>query len=169
MGIFQGILKKSNDIILMLEQRYKIMSILMAYDGKQHTEGALDYAIGHAIAYNMPLYFVSFVVQKDNAGKEDELISLKGHLERAKRRAAERNVEARTFIEVGNPAEVILSVAERIGADTIIMGRHTGMSTFDRMMAGSVSEHVMRNAKCTVIIVQQDPAEDRGWNKGRRF
>ena len=59
-------------------------------------------------------------------------------------------------VEQGNAADTILSVAARLRADGIVMGRH-GRRGYDRMMLGSVAERVMRNAPCPVLVVNQPP------------
>jgi Universal stress protein UspA and related nucleotide-binding proteins len=133
---------------------YYCMAIMMAYDGMPHTEKALEYAIKHAAAYNQPLYFVSSVQSKESAKDEKEVELVKGYLEKAKQKASTMGVEALTYIEVGEPAECITKAAERLEANTIIVGRHKGMSKLDRLVLGSVSEYVIRHAGCTVIVVQ---------------
>jgi Universal stress protein UspA and related nucleotide-binding proteins len=130
------------------------MAILMAYDGMSHTEKALEYAIKHAVAYDKPLYFVSSVPSKESVRDEKEVKTVEKYLEKAKEKAASANVEAITCMEVGGPAECIVATAERLEVDTIIVGRHKGMSKLDRLVLGSVSEFVIRNARCTVIVVQ---------------
>ena len=129
------------------------MTTLLAYDGKPHSETILDYAIGHAIAYGKTLFIISSVASKDPGDHENELSRIKEYLEAAKCRASGKGVEVRTLIGAGSPAEEILAAAERIGADTIIVG-HTGKTAIDRVLWGTVSEYVLRNTKCTVIIVQ---------------
>lgn len=130
------------------------MPILLAYDGKPYTEKALDYAIDHALAYSQPLYIVATVTSKDEMDREKELEDVKVHLDAAKQKAADKGVEVRALIEAGNVSEAILATAERLEAKTIIVGYHDDRTVLDRVVLGSVSEHIIRNAKCTVIIVQ---------------
>ena len=54
---------------------------------------------------------------------------------------------------IGAPAKQICKVAETWEADLILMGRHnrTGVAEF---FVGSVSNHVVHHAKCSVIVVQ---------------
>lgn len=52
----------------------------------------------------------------------------------------------------GPPAEVILALAEHLGADLIVVGRRAGRVR--RLMTGSVSGRVARRAPCPVLVVQ---------------
>jgi nucleotide-binding universal stress UspA family protein len=46
----------------------------------------------------------------------------------------------------------ILRVARERGAETIVMGTH-GLSGFDRLVLGSVTEKVLHNASCPVLVI----------------
>lgn len=56
-------------------------------------------------------------------------------------------------LEYGDPAETILSVAQEIGADLIVMGTH-GRTGLRRLLMGSVAEKVVRKAFCPVLTVR---------------
>jgi universal stress protein A len=64
-------------------------------------------------------------------------------------------------LEDGNPATVILRVAEEIPADLVVMGTHgrsrTGLS---RLLMGSVAEQVVRHATCPVLTVRLPVSRD---------
>ena len=66
-------------------------------------------------------------------------------------------VEATAEIVVGYAAEEIISVAEKIGADMIIMGTH-GRKGIDRILFGSVAEKVVMNSRIPVLTIR--PAGD---------
>lgn len=53
----------------------------------------------------------------------------------------------------GKPAAQILRVAEKVGAETIVMGTH-GRSGLAHFVIGSVAERVVRNAHCPVVCVK---------------
>jgi len=129
------------------------MPVLVAYDGKEHSKKALCYAIEHSVFYNKTLYILASVVSKDDVDRENELDNIKGFLDAAKKKAQEQGVDVRTLVEAGNPAEAILAIAERINAGTIVTG-HSERSALDRVVTGSVSEHIIRGAHCTVIVVR---------------
>jgi nucleotide-binding universal stress UspA family protein len=53
----------------------------------------------------------------------------------------------------GNPAEVIVEMANDLLASVVIVGTH-GRKGMQRMVMGSVSEAVVRNAGCPVFVVR---------------
>jgi nucleotide-binding universal stress UspA family protein len=129
------------------------MAVLLAYDERSQDDKVLDYAIGYALAYKSPLYIVSSVESKDVVDNENELNMIKDRLNAAKHKAAERGAETFTLIGIGPPGEEIIATAKRISADVIIVGR-SDKTPIDRVIRGTVSEYVMRNASSTVIVVQ---------------
>ena len=54
---------------------------------------------------------------------------------------------------IGQPAEQLLQVARDVGADLILVGSHEGKG-LERVVLGSVSEQVVREAGCTVEVVR---------------
>ena len=65
-------------------------------------------------------------------------------------------VRAHTRVEVGDPAELIVYVAEEEESDLIIMGCR-GMSTLKTFFTGTVSQYVMKNAYCPVLLCKGMP------------
>lgn len=60
---------------------------------------------------------------------------------------------------IGHPADQILDLAREVGADLIFIGSH-GMTGLERLMLGSVSERVVREAKCPVMVVRAKGYDD---------
>jgi nucleotide-binding universal stress UspA family protein len=56
------------------------------------------------------------------------------------------------FLE-GDPATEIVRYAAEAGIDLIVMGTH-GRTGLERLLMGSVAEKVMREAKCSVLVVK---------------
>lgn len=54
---------------------------------------------------------------------------------------------------IGKPAPEILALAEEVGADLIIVGSKR-LTPLERLILGSTSEHIMREAGCTVEIAR---------------
>ncbi len=57
---------------------------------------------------------------------------------------------------VGNPADAIVAAAETARADLVVVGAR-GLGTFERVLLGSVSERVLHNASCPVLVVRSGP------------
>jgi nucleotide-binding universal stress UspA family protein len=66
-------------------------------------------------------------------------------------------LEFKTVIEDGRPASVILSVAERLNADMIVVGRR-GRSVVAEIAMGSVSREVSHHATRPVTLVSATSA-----------
>jgi len=60
------------------------------------------------------------------------------------------NLETR--ILEGRPADELCTLAEELGARAIVMGSR-GRGGMRRALLGSVSDHVVRNAPCPVVVV----------------
>ena len=60
------------------------------------------------------------------------------------------------IIDYGSPKSIIPKKAvEKIGADLIACGS-TGLNAVERFIIGSVSEAIVRNAKCDVLVVRTE-------------
>lgn len=64
---------------------------------------------------------------------------------------------ARRVIEVGDPARVVLDEAARVDASLVVMSSH-GREGIARLTHGSPAEHVVRHARCAVLVTHRaDP------------
>lgn len=92
---------------------------------------------------------------------DDDAAALSAHqalgrviVEGAVRRARAAGVEeVDSDVVDGDPADAILDVAERTGADLIAMGSR-GLSDLEGLLMGSVSHKVCQRAECTCITVK---------------
>lgn len=125
------------------------MSMLIAYDGRQNTEKALDYAIRNSVVYGEKLIILSVIAK----GSECDIQTVTSYTESALKKAKEAGSDAQSIVESGQPDKVILETASRFDCGTIIVGR-SGKTSLDRVIMGSVSNFIVANAKCTVIVVQ---------------
>ena len=66
-------------------------------------------------------------------------------------------IDYRQFYLRGAPADEILALAQREGADLIVIGTH-GRTGVSRFLMGSVAEQVVRGADCLVLTAKQ-PSE----------
>lgn len=65
-------------------------------------------------------------------------------------------VRAHTRVEVGDPAETIVQVAEEEESDLIVIGSR-GMGSLKTFFTGSVSGYVLKHAYCPVLISKGVP------------
>lgn len=61
-------------------------------------------------------------------------------------------VEVRIRVDVGSAPDKIVAEAEKQGSDLIVMSTH-GRTGLAHILMGSVTEHVVRNARCPVFSV----------------
>jgi nucleotide-binding universal stress UspA family protein len=64
------------------------------------------------------------------------------------------SIQIEHHLEEGTPDEMIVSIAEELKCDLIVMGTH-GRTGFNRLFMGSVAEHVLRAAPCPVLTVRE--------------
>jgi nucleotide-binding universal stress UspA family protein len=64
-----------------------------------------------------------------------------------------QGVEVETHAREGEPAKVILEVAQEQNADLIVVGAR-GLTGFERFLLGSVSSKLSHHASCSVMIVR---------------
>jgi nucleotide-binding universal stress UspA family protein len=129
------------------------VNLLLATDGKKHSEKAINYAFDFAALQKATLNIVFVVSPKAEEDKEKIIKFGMEVLDKLKQRGVKSGVKVTTMLEAGSPYETILDASERIKADAIIVGT-SGKTAIDRVLIGSVSEYVVRNARCTVIVVK---------------
>jgi len=56
-------------------------------------------------------------------------------------------------VRQGSPGHEVVQAADASRADLIVMGTH-GRTGFTRLVMGSVAEHVLRHARCPVLVVK---------------
>jgi nucleotide-binding universal stress UspA family protein len=71
-------------------------------------------------------------------------------LAEAKHRAQQRGIACRTASREGDPADVVVELAERHGADLLVIGNR-GMQ---RRVLGSVPNTITHKARCSVLVVK---------------
>jgi nucleotide-binding universal stress UspA family protein len=129
--------------------------ILLAYDGGEPAKHALMTAIEMAQRFNATVSVISVVPFHPGTRTpidpwDDSSVHAKELLE-AKKLLREKGIEAELLEPAGDPARTIERVAREGGFDTIVMGSR-GLGAIDRMLQGSVSEHVATHAEATVVI-----------------
>ncbi|KAF1805777.1 hypothetical protein V8B55DRAFT_1488855 [Mucor lusitanicus] len=71
-----------------------------------------------------------------------------------------RRVACKAISMVGDPKAEILRKAKEIKADVVLMGARK-MGTIKRTLLGSVSDYIVHNCPCTVIVTKVEPPSHR--------
>jgi nucleotide-binding universal stress UspA family protein len=75
-------------------------------------------------------------------------------LARAEAELEAQGIEVVTHARAGEPAHVLLEIAEEQGADLIVVGAR-GLTSFQRFLLGSVSGKLAHHASCSLLIVRE--------------
>jgi nucleotide-binding universal stress UspA family protein len=134
-------------------------SIVLGYDDTETAKRALDRTAELAKTFGASVTVVSvapaLVGAAHGIGPIDPVEPPELHreqLELAKAEFGRRGIEAASQLALGDPADTILDVAEREGADMIVVG--SGHASFISELFGtSVSGSVQRRAHCDVLVV----------------
>lgn len=137
--------------------------ILVAVDGSQESEHALDQAISSAKINDAELLIVNIIDTRsfqNVASFDDSMVdaiaeetreTLDKYLAQAKE-AGLSNVSY--LIEYGAPKQMIANgVPDEVNADLIVIGA-TGLNAVERLLIGSVTEYVARHANVDVLVVR---------------
>jgi len=129
-------------------------SILLATDGRSGSEKAMWVAFNLAKILDSRLYIL-LVVALSGSAKERSL-----QVKESKKKmndiiglAADNDVDIVPLLESGSPYETIINAIAKLGVSAVIVGT-SEKSALNRVLIGSVSEHVVRNSPCTVVVVK---------------
>lgn len=138
----------------------KFRRILVGYDGSQESKKAFRVGLSIANTFDSSLEILAVIQPGEPAtstGAYDVLERGRKHYELALRKLVEaangRAGSVETSIAVGHPADEILKRAKQRHSDLIVVG-HRGTSKFEELEMGSVSEHVLANAPCPVLVTR---------------
>jgi nucleotide-binding universal stress UspA family protein len=134
-------------------------TIVVAYDETEPAKRALARAADLAKTFEAKLIVTSVAplgaAGPRGGGPVDPVDPPEQHREElghAQTFLSERGITADMQVGFGDPADVIVALAEERDADLIVVGtREPGM--IDRLFKGSVSAAVSRHAHCDVLIV----------------
>jgi nucleotide-binding universal stress UspA family protein len=129
-------------------------NLLLATDGRPNSEKAMWTAMDLAKTLGSKLY-VLLVVSPGGSEREKKALIKEGtkKLKDIVGLAADKGLEVTALLEGGAPYETIVLAAERLKAGAVVVGT-SEKSGLDRVLIGSVSEQVVRNCPCTVIVVK---------------
>ncbi len=140
--------------------------IIVAYDFSETAELALRHAFDLAIEDpTRQFHFLVSLDPKKGLGlKKDEKIDFE-YSQEVQELATQRiestlkeagydgAISMLVHVRIGEPGPQTLALAEEVGANLIILGSH-GRTGVKRLLLGSVSEYVVRSAKCPVLVTR---------------
>ncbi|MBE6171815.1 MAG: universal stress protein [Enterococcus faecium] len=144
----------------MLQQYRKIM---VAVDGSEEAELAFKKAVNVALRNNSELLLAHVIDTRSfqTVSSFDGMLAEQA-TEMAKQTLADYEMKAKksglhqvtTVVEYGSPKHIIAKeIPEDHEVDLILLGA-TGLNAVERLFIGSVSEYVIRNAACDVLVVR---------------
>jgi nucleotide-binding universal stress UspA family protein len=148
----------------------RFQTVLVATDGTEDSDGAVEAALDLAHDTGARLLVLTVVPEgaaevaegedappsrrsSSERGEDDEITEAQERTDTVIDHATEWGLEAQSIIWEGEPAAAILAAAASEGADVIVIGTH-GRSGVGRMLLGSTSDDVIRNADVPVLVVR---------------
>jgi nucleotide-binding universal stress UspA family protein len=116
---------------------------MIAYDDSDAARRALDRA-ADLTGYGSTLTVVSVAPEGGHYQA--------GPLDQAREQLVRRQVAATYLQPVGEPATELVEAARELDADLVVLGRRS--RSLRRVVLGSVSAKVVRNAPCDVLVVR---------------
>lgn len=142
-----------------------MLTLLIAIDGSEYSDHALDYAIrraganrepvrAHLLNVQLPLQGVNvkIFISRDNVDdyQREQGMAVLGP---ARARLEAAGVGCELHIGVGDPGEVIVEYARHEHCDEIVMGTH-GRGGLAGAVMGSVAQKVIQLATVPVVLVK---------------
>ena len=142
--------------------------IVCPVDLGENSLNALEYAV-YLAQQSRAMVYLLYVIPRDERHLPRELyrrnqsgeadLGWAGKLAKEKlqtiaRESLDGKICCEVVTRVGDPATVILAVAEDVEADLIVLTTH-GRRGVSRFLRGSVAEEVVREAVCPVLIIRR--------------
>ena len=138
----------------------KFHKILIAIDNNQSSELVALSGLQLAQQYDSEIALVSIPqgdgFQEHDPATQAELEDMMEHNLNASQlnviHKIFKDVPVKRFVEKGVPYKVIIEIADKWGADIIVMGTH-GRKGLPHLLLGSVAEDVIRHSKKTLVVI----------------
>jgi len=133
----------------------RVRRLLIAYDGGEPAQAALNMGIELAVATGAAIGIVS-VAPADRVAPDDPWSETSEHaaeLYEAKMRVAAAGLSAETHEPTGAPGPSIVEVATTFDYDAIVIGARR-LGPIRRTLLGSVSRYVASHSSATIIIAR---------------
>ena len=132
-------------LIIPKEAKLSFEKILIATDGSMHSEFASHEAIDIAKRSGSALIVLSVAKKDENLPTAKECVDI------VKKVAEKEGITVETLIRKGVPPEVIVKTGAQEDVGLIVIGSH-GRTGITKLLMGSVTERVIGNAKCAVLV-----------------
>ena len=141
-----------------------VATVAVGTDGSGTADKAVEFAIDMAARYEARIVFISAYVpvrgsrlEREARDAPDDLQwtinpaeDVDATLRECEERAEEKGLRWASEAREGDPAKILVQLAESNGADVLVIG-NKGM---ERKLLGSVPNSVSHNAPCSVLIVK---------------
>lgn len=134
--------------------------ILVPLDGSARAESALPVAAGIARAFGGSITLVRVVETPTDYGAylqtiiDEQETEATRYLESITSSADLEGVKVETSVHIGSVASTILSVANKVHVNLIVLSSH-GNTGLKRWVMGSVAEKVARHAQVSVLVLRE--------------
>ncbi len=130
------------------------MKLIVAYDGSNASERALEHAKNRCRLFSAKLYVARSLMGGDETPAED-IEKARQELDHVENILQDEGVPYETHLLVRGlgAGEDIVQFAEEIKADEIIIGIHK-RSKVGKLLFGSTAQHIILRAPCPVVSVQ---------------
>ena len=134
-----------------------ISTVAVGTDGSETASEAVEQAAEFARRFDAKLVLLSaFKDEPPPTGTNEAQWAyspssqLREILSRTEAEMNERGIECTTMVDEGDPADVLVRLADDCGADVLVIG-NKGMQ---RRVLGSVPKSVAHHADCSVLVVK---------------
>jgi nucleotide-binding universal stress UspA family protein len=127
--------------------------IMVLTDGSTFAAKAEDIAISMAKSFNATV--VAAHVIDDKLIYPFEVLEDEGNaiLSKVVEKGKKEDVKIQEILIFGNPSHDMSKIAEKSGADLVVIGSH-GRTGLEKLLMGSVAESVLKSVKVPVLVVK---------------
>lgn len=138
------------------------MKILFATDGSAHSQAAIELLNRIPFPPGSELTLLSvlelppplFIGETQNEAAQPLREETEASLASECQRFENPGLSVSAMTRVGHAADTIVSVAQELNADLVVVGSH-GRGAVGRFLLGSVSQSVVKHAHCSVLVARQ--------------
>jgi nucleotide-binding universal stress UspA family protein len=150
-----------------------VRAVTVGLDGSEHARDALAWLMALPLVSRTRLQFVGAAEPQRYPSSapgvlRETLRTAVAAIDAERRATAERECAAaaetvrgrdlvvNVNVQTGRPADVIVRESQETDSDLVVVGAR-GLGAIERLLLGSVSEFVLRHARCPVLIVRPRP------------